>query len=469
MVEVNPCPNHFGECPRGYKQYKGGTEMAQTQLKTGMQLNSNRINKAGILAVIGAAGTWSIVSWDNVMISFGLPGMLKDLNIPLTSLGLWMAIISIIGAAWTFVVGPLTDKHGRKFNMQLNISLAGIGSILTGLITQGWMMIPARGIVSGAFSGGWGPAMTLVSESVPEKNRGFWIGVSQAGFTIGEFMATGLAWLVVDRFGWRVMFFCGALAFLWVIYIRKCVSEAPRYLLIKEMREAQQVGNVGKVNQLKTQIDTTEEVHIESVGMSALFKPDLIRKTIAVSLFFFFTCWGNATVAWYFVLFTTTTKGVTAGALAPSLMVGTIIGFFGYIFAGFVGDKIGRKWGIVIYSFIGAFAIYGMVYWATSLISISLWYSLFYGLGLPVAVLQMGAATEMFPTRARGSGVSFAAASMIVGGAGAGYFAPTFAGSIGWYSAMFWSGVFPCLIAAIVALVLFPNIRPGKKLEEVAN
>ena len=74
--------------------------------------------------------------------------------------------------------------------------------------------------------GEWGVGTSLVMEKVSARWRGVVSGFLQQGYAVGYLLAAVVAFLMLDRYGWRPMFFLGGLPALLVLFIRFGVQES---------------------------------------------------------------------------------------------------------------------------------------------------------------------------------------------------------------------------------------------------
>ena len=87
----------------------------------------------------------------------------------------------------------------------------------------------------------WGGALLLAYEYAPEKRKGFFGSIPQAGVTIGMLMATFIVSLMTlfseEQFlswGWRIPFLMSAVLVLLGLWIRKDIDETPEFKKVKQ-------------------------------------------------------------------------------------------------------------------------------------------------------------------------------------------------------------------------------------------
>ena len=136
-------------------------------------------------------------------------------------------ILSWLSFSLTFFIRPIGgvifahigDRIGRKKTLVLTLSLMGSATVAIGLLPTYEMvglwapalLITLRIIQGMGIGGEWGGALLLAYEYAPEKRKGFFGSIPQAGVTIGMLMATFIVSLMTlfDEaqflaWGWRI-------------------------------------------------------------------------------------------------------------------------------------------------------------------------------------------------------------------------------------------------------------------------
>jgi AAHS family 4-hydroxybenzoate transporter-like MFS transporter len=117
---------------------------------------------------------------------------------------------ALIGlAAGALIAGPVADRVGRKRVLIVSVMLFSLASLGSAFAHS----VGALGVSRFLTGLGIGAAMpnciTLVSEFVPSKRRGFLVNLMFVGFplgaSVGGFVAAGL----IPRYGWRSVFVVG--------------------------------------------------------------------------------------------------------------------------------------------------------------------------------------------------------------------------------------------------------------------
>ncbi len=250
-------------------------------------------------------------------------------------------ILSYLSFSLTFFIRPIGgvlfahigDRIGRKRTLVLTLSLMGGATVMIGLLPtydQIGLWAPAllilMRIIQGMGIGGeWGGALLLAYEYAPEKRKGFFGSIPQAGVTIGMLMATFIVSLMTLfseedflSWGWRIPFLLSSVLVLLGLWIRKDIDETPEF---KKVKAAGQVA--------KAPLRDTLKYHWREVLIAAGLK------VVETAPFYIFST--------FVVSYATTTltyqksqalEAVTLGALVATIMIPLM---------GLLSDKIGRQ------------------------------------------------------------------------------------------------------------------------------
>jgi MFS family permease len=159
------------------------------------------------------------------------------------------------------VIGAYGDRRGRKAAVNLTLVLMALGTAMIGLTPtyeQAGLLAPlvvlAGRLLQGFSAGGeTGASTTLLAESAPTDERGFfasWQGASQG---LAVMLGAGVVWLlsvtlppeVMTSWGWRLPFMCGIGIVPVGLYLRRTVDET-----LKPAKEVARHNPVGDVVRL---------------------------------------------------------------------------------------------------------------------------------------------------------------------------------------------------------------------------
>ena len=250
-------------------------------------------------------------------------------------------ILSYLSFSLTFFIRPIGgvlfahigDRIGRKKTLVLTLSLMGGATVMIGLLPTYEMiglwapvlLILMRIIQGMGIGGEWGGALLLAYEYAPEKRKGFFGSIPQAGVTIGMLMATFIVSLMTLfseadflSWGWRIPFLLSSVLVLLGLWIRKDIDETPDFQKVKAS------GQVAK-----TPLRDTLKHHWREVLIAAGLKvvetaPFYIFSTFVVS-------YATSTLTYQK---SQALEAVTLGALVATIMIPLM---------GLLSDKVGRQ------------------------------------------------------------------------------------------------------------------------------
>jgi MFS transporter, putative metabolite:H+ symporter len=289
-------------------------------------------------------------AFDLLTISFALPAFAQSWAMTPTQIGLVLSsaffgqLIGALGAGW------LAERYGRLPVVSASVATYALMSIACAQAWNPSSLIAFR-FVQGLGLGAEVPiATTYVSEVAPAGVRGRFYVVYELIFVVGLIAAGLLGAILVPRFGWRVMFYIGALPLLLALVLTRVLPESPRWLVVR-----------GRIAEADAAVRTIEDAAIaagrtlpdpgpsvavapkEKADVRELFRGVYRRRTLCVwALWFccFSTTYGLNT--WLPTLY----KTVFHLGLAQSLNYGLItqiVGIGGSALLAVLVDRVGRK------------------------------------------------------------------------------------------------------------------------------
>ncbi|MFZ4603180.1 MAG: MFS transporter [Caulobacterales bacterium] len=235
------------------------------------------------------------------------------------------------------VFGRLGDMVGRKYTFLVTMGLMGVSTFLVGVlptyaqigIAAPIILVALRLVQGLALGGEYGGAATYVAEHAPNNKRGAYTAWIQTTATLGLFLALGVIMLTrmnmsedaFKEWGWRVPFLF-SMALLGVsLWIRMQLEESPVFKAMKDegtQSKAPLADAFGKWANLK-------------VVLLALFG------VVAGQAVVWYT--GQ----FYALFFLEKVLKVDSNVSYQLIALGLLIGTPGFLFFGWLSDKIGRK------------------------------------------------------------------------------------------------------------------------------
>jgi MFS family permease len=282
--------------------------------------------------------------------------------------------------------GVLADRIGRARTLMLSVAVYSVFTFLSGLASSYEMLMVFRIFQGIGFGAEWGVGAVLVAELVRPEARGKALGIIQSSWAVGWAVAV-CAYLIVfsvfaDTTAWRVLMCLGILPGLLILYIRRTVEDPEVYKQAESERDP--------------------------LPLRDIFGGDLLKTTVAASLL------ATGIQGGYYAMFTwiptylKTERDLTVVGTSGYLFVVIAGSFLGYLTAGWVHDRIGRKRAFALFSACAgaALVLYFLVPSGSNTVLLIV--------GFPLGFFASGCFSgfgsylaELFPTRARATGEGF--------------------------------------------------------------
>ncbi|WP_238651713.1 MFS transporter [Paenibacillus piscarius] len=349
--------------------------------------------------LFSAGLSWMFDAMDVGMISFVVAALAKEWMLGPERIGYLTSITSLGMAVGAASAGILADRFGRKSVLLWTLLIFSIASGLSAF-AAGYIMLCVLRFIAGFGLGGELPvASTLVSESMPVKERGRAVVLLESFWALGWILSALIAFFVIPDYGWRVAFAIGAVPALYALYLRRAIDDSPKFAEIKKAPPVP----------LKKRV-------------AAVWSAEHRRSTIML-----WVLWFTVVFSYYGMFLWLPTVMVLKGfSLVKSfeyVLIMTLAQLPGYFTAAYFIEKFGRKFVLVIYLLLTAVsaAWFGNATTEGMLMAAGICLS-FFNLG---AWGGMYAYTpELYPTTIRSTGTGLATSFGRIGG----IIAPTLVG-----------------------------------------
>jgi MFS transporter, putative metabolite:H+ symporter len=196
--------------------------------------------------LLGIAGLgWLFDAMDVGMLSFIIAALQKDWNLTVEQMG-WIGSVNSIGmAVGALIFGLLADRIGRKNVFIITLLLFSVGSGLSAFATTLTVFLILRFFIGAGLGGELPVASTLVSESVPAKERGKVVVLLESFWAGGWLLAALISYFVIPKYGWETALILGAIPAFYALYLRWNLPDSPRFMSVK--KEGTVLGNIIKV------------------------------------------------------------------------------------------------------------------------------------------------------------------------------------------------------------------------------
>ena len=235
------------------------------------------------------------------------------------------------------VFGRLGDLIGRKYTFLITIVLMGVSTFLVGVlptyatigIAAPIILVILRCLQGLALGGEYGGAATYVAEHAPNGKRGLYTSFIQTTATVGLFLSLlvilGCRLILGNEafaeWGWRIPFLISFVLLLISVWIRMQLNESPLFQKMKE-------------EGTRSKAPLTESFGNWSNGKIVLLA--LLGATAGQAVVWY----AGQFYALFFMTQTLKVDPITANLfIAAALAIAT----GGFVFFGWLSDKIGRK------------------------------------------------------------------------------------------------------------------------------
>lgn len=363
--------------------------------------------------MVFATGGWAMAAYDFNLQVMSLSNIAHALGLSSTQVGLFGFFVDFAELVFTLFFGWYMDQKSRRTAWIVALAGTTVFTGVTFFCHQYWELCVVRALASGLAYTELAISITPVNESLPTKGRGLYYSIVQAGWPIGVMFAA-VVYLIAIQLGWNYLFVFGVAPFAVVVVGRIWIREPERFRRIKEIRDAWQCGRKDDAQQLSNKyaipLDDAREHSVKE-----LFDKKHRRQTWSVLTAFFF--YGASYVAsnLYVIYWLTHYVGYSDRGAVFLLLGCAAIGIGFYVGAGWLGERISRRKILFVTAlFMPAFAIGFM--WLSNLVWAGVLYFCLYqvtnGTWSGVAYTY---AAESYPTKLRGTGVSFTDTVMVCG------------------------------------------------------
>ncbi len=320
--------------------------------------------KKGIWGIITASSVGTLIEWYDFYIfgSLAASGIIAKQFFPsdnptaafLSSLATFAAgfVVRPFGALF---FGRLGDLIGRKYTFLVTLLLMGGATFVIGLVPNyatigvfAPMLVLLLRLLQGlALGGEYGGAATYVAEHAPSSQRGFYTSFIQTTATLGLLLSIGVILAVqasvgkeaFEAWGWRIPFLVSVFLIGISFYIRLKMHESPLFMQAKE---------AGKI---------VKNPLIESFTK---------KKNLRLVLLTLFGATAGQGVVWYtgqYYALTFMNKTCNLDSMQANQIIMVAIVFVTpfFVFFGWLSDKIGRKW-IMMLGILCAILSYRAIY-----------------------------------------------------------------------------------------------------------
>jgi MFS family permease len=342
----------------------------------------------GRRAFRAAYAGYMLDAFDLIVLTLSLSAIGATFSVGTGATGALSTVTLSASAIGGILGGVLADRIGRARTLMLSVAVYSVFTFLSGLATSYEMLMVFRVFQGIGFGAEWGVGAVLVAELVRPESRGRALGIIQSAWAAGWALAVVAYLITFELFSegtaWRVLMCLGILPALLILYVRSRVEDPEVYT---ESRKQKREG----------------EVPLKQILSGKLLKTTVFASLLATGI-----------QGGYYAMFTwiptylKTERDLTIVGTSGYLFVVIAGAFLGYLTAGFVHDRIGRRKAFALFAALAGVSL--VAYFAvpsgtnTTLLVV----------GFPLGFFASGCFSgfgsylaELFPTQARATGEGF--------------------------------------------------------------
>jgi SHS family lactate transporter-like MFS transporter len=274
---------------------------------------------------------WTLDAFDFFLLTFCLDSIADTFHLSLETAAksiFWTLLMRPVGA---LVFGALAERFGRRPTLMANVVSYSVFAVASAFAPSFGMFLATRALFGVAMGGEWGVGAALALESLPAEGRGFFSGLLQEGYVVGNLLAAvlylGFPYLHGHGFftAWRMLFVVGAVPSLLLLLLLRKVDESPAWHREKAAAKTREVKRGSMVGEVWRNL------------------PSLLALTVLMTAFMSFSH-GTQDLYPTFLKHDHGLKGFVLTGIAITGNVGAVLGG---VFFGTYSEKVGRRRAIV--------------------------------------------------------------------------------------------------------------------------
>jgi MFS transporter, SHS family, lactate transporter len=167
------------------------------------------ITKGWQLAVASGILGWVLDAFDFFVVVFLFDALSAHFHVTKAAVVYTLTLTLAMRPLGALAFGALADRYGRKWPLVVCVLYFSLMTVLSGLAPGFSFFVIMRALYGFGMGGYWGIGASYAMESAPSRLRGILSGLMQGGYPLGYLMAAIAMQTVTPHLGWRSVFFLG--------------------------------------------------------------------------------------------------------------------------------------------------------------------------------------------------------------------------------------------------------------------
>ena len=135
-----------------------------------------------------------------------LPFIREDLHLSYAQMGIVMSAFSLVGGLSQLPAGYLADRFGRRLMITIGIAGVAVAAVLIG-VSNSYLLLIISLVLASLLGGGDHPsAVAVISDTVPDQQRGRSLGFHAIGGTASMFIVPLIAAPIAAALTWHAAY-----------------------------------------------------------------------------------------------------------------------------------------------------------------------------------------------------------------------------------------------------------------------
>jgi MFS transporter, putative metabolite:H+ symporter len=298
--------------------------------------------RATVLAFLA----WTFAVYDYILFGTLLPEMSKTFGWDTSTASLVSTLVSVGTAVVALAIGPVVDWIGRRRGMILTVAGTAVSSAASAATPGIGFLVGIRalsglGLSEQAVNATYLNEIYAVTEDEKiKKRRGLVYSLVQGGWPLGVLIASAFVAVFLPIVGWRGCFLLAFFPAVIIALLCRKLKESPQFELELTLRKMRKEGQVAEAEAMAASYGLVKQ---ESGGLVAIFQGKALRNTLVLGLAWIVNWFGIQVFSVLGTTVLTEGKGVSFTGSLLMLIVINAVGYLGYIFHGWAGDRFGRR------------------------------------------------------------------------------------------------------------------------------